>query len=237
MLKKILLLTIFALSALNFSAFAEQTKTLEAALFTAPWCGHCQRLKKEYLNEFKEQYKDTVKLVEYDISQAGVNIIFNDTITEYGIDVNSAGVPCLVVGKSVLMGYPSDIKTGVDAAIKKALANNERTYFGAKAYIEQCKNEDLNNQTQSESSCENDDIAPSVSKEDTLNMFEQITFWAIIAAGLIDGVNPCAFAVIVFFVSFLAVYKYERKEVILVGSAYCLAVFLAEFFLLRNDDF
>lgn len=227
MLKKILLLTIFALSALNFSAFAEQTKTLEAALFTAPWCGHCQRLKKEYLNEFKEQYKDTVKLVEYDISQAGVNIIFNDTITEYGIDVNSAGVPCLVVGKSVLMGYPSDIKTGVDAAIKKALANNERTYFGTKAYIEQCKNEDLNNQTQSKSSCENDDIAPSVSKEDTLNMFEQITFWAIIAAGLIDGVNPCAFAVIVFFVSFLAVYKYERKEVILVGSAYCLAVFLA----------
>ena len=137
MLKRILLLTIFALSALRLSAFAEQSQPLEAALFTAPWCGHCQRLKKEYLDEFKKQYKDTVKLVEYDISQAGVNIIFSDTVAEYGIDVNSAGVPCLVVGKSILMGYPSDIKTGADEAIKKAIANNERTYFGTKSYIEQ----------------------------------------------------------------------------------------------------
>lgn len=59
------------------------------------------------------------------------------------------------------------------------------------------------------------------------NMFGQITVWAILGAGLADGINPCAFAVIVFFVSFLAAYKYNRKEVLIVGAAYCLAVFLA----------
>lgn len=57
--------------------------------------------------------------------------------------------------------------------------------------------------------------------------FNQITVWAIIGAGLADGINPCAFAVIVFFISFLAVYKYNRKEIILVGSAYCVSVFAA----------
>ena len=57
--------------------------------------------------------------------------------------------------------------------------------------------------------------------------FSQITVWAIIGAGLADGINPCAFAVIVFFISFLAVYKYNRKEIILVGSAYCASVFAA----------
>ncbi len=57
--------------------------------------------------------------------------------------------------------------------------------------------------------------------------FNQITVWAIIGAGLADGINPCAFAVIVFFISFLAVYKYNRKEIILVGSAYCASVFAA----------
>ena len=56
-------------------------------------------------------------------------------------------------------------------------------------------------------------------------MFSQITAWAIIGAGLADGINPCAFAVIVFFISFLAVYKYNRKEVILVGISYCASVF------------
>lgn len=57
--------------------------------------------------------------------------------------------------------------------------------------------------------------------------FNQITVWAIIGAGLADGINPCAFAVIIFFISFLAVYKYNRKEIILVGSAYCASVFAA----------
>ena len=64
-------------------------------------------------------------------------------------------------------------------------------------------------------------------KEDTQTAFSKITFWAIIGAGLVDGINPCAFAVIVFFVSFLTVYKYTRKEILIVGSAYCIAVFVA----------
>ncbi len=65
------------------------------------------------------------------------------------------------------------------------------------------------------------------SKGDARTAFSKITFWAIIGAGLVDGINPCAFAVIVFFVSFLTVYKYTRKEILVVGSAYCVAVFVA----------
>ena len=67
----------------------------------------------------------------------------------------------------------------------------------------------------------------STQKQDTQTAFKKITFWAIIGAGLVDGINPCAFAVIVFFVSFLTVYKYTRKEVIVVGTSYCVAVFIA----------
>lgn len=63
-------------------------------------------------------------------------------------------------------------------------------------------------------------------KEFYRKKFSEITLWAIISAGLVDGINPCAFAVIIFFVSFLAVYKYDRNEIIAVGSAYCFAVFL-----------
>ena len=64
-------------------------------------------------------------------------------------------------------------------------------------------------------------------QEDTQTAFSKITLWAIIGAGLVDGINPCAFAVIVFFVSFLTVYRYNRKEILVVGSAYCVAVFIA----------
>jgi len=49
---------------------------------------------------------------------------------------------------------------------------------------------------------------------------------AIIIAGLEDGINPCAFTVIVFFISFLAVQGYRRRDLIFIGSAFIFAVFL-----------
>ncbi|MDD5477584.1 MAG: hypothetical protein PHG87_05255 [Candidatus Omnitrophica bacterium] len=49
---------------------------------------------------------------------------------------------------------------------------------------------------------------------------------AIIIAGLEDGINPCAFTVIVFFISFLAVQGYRKRDLIIIGSAFIFAVFL-----------
>lgn len=63
-------------------------------------------------------------------------------------------------------------------------------------------------------------------KVDIIKMFKNFSALSVIGAGLLDGINPCAFAVIVFFISFLAVYGYRKREIILVGSFYCLAVFI-----------
>lgn len=63
-------------------------------------------------------------------------------------------------------------------------------------------------------------------KTDLFKLFEKISILAIMGSGLADGINPCAFAVIVFFVSFLGVYGYRKKEIIYVGTFYCLAVFI-----------
>lgn len=48
----------------------------------------------------------------------------------------------------------------------------------------------------------------------------------VLSAGLIDGINPCAFTVIVFFISFLALQGYKKRELIFVGSTFIFAVFL-----------
>lgn len=63
-------------------------------------------------------------------------------------------------------------------------------------------------------------------KIDLVNYFKRFAPLAVVGAGLIDGVNPCAFTVIVFFISFLALQGYCRKEVLLVGSFFIFAVFL-----------
>ncbi len=49
---------------------------------------------------------------------------------------------------------------------------------------------------------------------------------AIIGAGLLDGLNPCAFATLVFFISYLAAVERKGREVLAVGAAFALGVFL-----------
>jgi len=61
---------------------------------------------------------------------------------------------------------------------------------------------------------------------DLLEYFRSFVPVAIIFAGLSDGINPCAFTVIVFFISFLAVQGYRKRELVLIGSIFILAVFL-----------
>lgn len=47
----------------------------------------------------------------------------------------------------------------------------------------------------------------------------------VLAAGLLDGVNPCAFATIIFFVSFLRVLKRNRMEILIIGLTFSTAVY------------
>lgn len=51
----------------------------------------------------------------------------------------------------------------------------------------------------------------------------------VLGAGFVDGLNPCAFAVLLFFVSFLYVSRRPRREVGRIGTLYIVAVFLAYF--------
>ena len=53
----------------------------------------------------------------------------------------------------------------------------------------------------------------------------------VVGAGLLDGVNPCAFAAIVFLISYLRVRKRTGPAMIGIGAAYVLAVFLTYFLL------
>jgi len=61
---------------------------------------------------------------------------------------------------------------------------------------------------------------------DLLERFRAFGVWAVLGAGLVDGFNPCAFTVIVFFVSFLTVMGYRRRERLLIGLVYIFSVFL-----------
>lgn len=56
--------------------------------------------------------------------------------------------------------------------------------------------------------------------------FRSFGVLTVLAAGLVDGLNPCAFATIVFFISYLTLVGRGRREVLVVGAAFTLGVFL-----------
>ncbi len=56
--------------------------------------------------------------------------------------------------------------------------------------------------------------------------FKTFTLFTVLFAGLIDGINPCAFATIVFFVSFLSFVGRRKREILVIGSFFTAAVFL-----------
>ncbi len=59
-----------------------------------------------------------------------------------------------------------------------------------------------------------------------IQRFKSFSFLAVLGAGLLDGVNPCAFTTIIFFVSYLAVMGRKGREILFVGGAFTAAVFL-----------
>ena len=61
---------------------------------------------------------------------------------------------------------------------------------------------------------------------DLAGRFDNLTMPAVMAAGLIDGINPCAFTVIVFFMSFLAFQGYGKREMAVIGLIFIISVYV-----------
>jgi cytochrome c biogenesis protein CcdA/thiol-disulfide isomerase/thioredoxin len=69
--------------------------------------------------------------------------------------------------------------------------------------------------------------ADQVAEQSIVERFGSFGILTVVFAGLIDGLNPCAFATMIFFVSYLTISGRKGKEVLLVGGAFTLGVFAA----------
>jgi cytochrome c biogenesis protein CcdA len=111
----------------------------------------------------------------------------------------SSMTPSMLIGSEFLSGT-QEIKTRLDIAVSEFISGKQQQGVV--------------------------DWKEAASLHTLMTFFKQVTLSTVVFTGLVDGVNPCAFAVIAFFVSFLSVYGYKKREILFVGSGYCLAVFL-----------
>ncbi len=72
-----------------------------------------------------------------------------------------------------------------------------------------------------------DEYNESQGSQNIIERFRSMSWITVVLAGLVDGLNPCAFATLIFFVSYLSLSGRKGKEILLVGSAFTVGVFLA----------
>ncbi|MDO9545328.1 MAG: cytochrome c biogenesis protein [Pelolinea sp.] len=63
-------------------------------------------------------------------------------------------------------------------------------------------------------------------KTNIIDQFRNMSWLTVVFAGLVDGLNPCAFATLIFFVSYLTLSGRKGSEVISVGISFTLGVFI-----------
>jgi len=65
-----------------------------------------------------------------------------------------------------------------------------------------------------------------IAEKSIIERFRSFGLLTIIGAGLLDGINPCAFATMIFLISYLSIRKRKGRELLLTGAAFTTGVFL-----------
>ncbi len=169
--------------------------------FYSPKCPLCARVTP-LIENLSEKYN--VELKKLNIEDPSVYESFDYLCDKYCVMVR--GVPTLFIGNKALVG---------DKIIEQ---NLEKEILECKIYGCPCP-EKLENITA------NITVSGSITQI-SKERIEDIDLIALITAALVDSVNPCAFAVLIFFCAYMLSIGNEKKMLFL-GSLYIITVFIA----------
>src|SRR3989338_2023457 len=183
--------------AVDFSLAQEDLKSAPTlVLFYSPSCHKCIQVKSELMPQIEKEFKGKI-LIEYrDTSDFENYKLMLGAKERYAKDLKIV-LPVAYIGTHFL-------NLGIDtqALLKKYIHDS----------LLACP---LPPEGQEE-----------LPKQDLRLQFLSFRPLAIISAGLVDGINPCALTVIVFFISFLSLQGYKRRQLIIIGLSFISAVFL-----------
>lgn len=197
----------FSLYAIN--SFAASTSSsvnypVYLAYFYEPGCHDCNNVKI-VLKDFSTKYPENLILKSFDISLSE-NVELAEALGElYQMpEEERLLVPVIFLGDDYLFR----------SAITFDNLNELIQKYSTKETIapwEKVKKKDLTVQ------------------ERLVARFQSFGLAAVAISGLIDGINPCAFATIIFFISYLALINRKGRDILWVGGIFTLSVFLTYF--------
>jgi cytochrome c biogenesis protein CcdA len=171
---------------------------LELYFFGSSTCGECAEIKRSLLYPIEKEFGQKLKIHYYDTEKIDDSELMMRMEKQYNVAKPSPQE--LFLPDTFLLGYDSIMAHG-RAMIEEYLNDPQRRLTIAL-----------------------DEPAGDVNAA-LKERFDQFKFLSIVVAALVDAVNPCAIATIIFLVSFLATQKRKRSEVLAVGLAFAAAVF------------
>ena len=164
-------------------------------------CPKCARIKYR-LDYLKKRYP-SLRIEEFNIDEAG-----NKELAEALGEIYQIKEELRLSTPAVFVGEKALIK---DKITDKVLDNLLKEYVATGT-----KNKPW----------EEAEKIREAAKENILNRFKSFGFLTVVLAGLIDGINPCAFATLIFLITYLAFVGQKGKFLLLTGGAFTFGVFL-----------
>ncbi|MGA1865594.1 MAG: cytochrome c biogenesis CcdA family protein [bacterium] len=179
---------------------AKDTHKVYAAYFSKQGCKQCNRAYRD-LEYLQSKYSNlTVRI--YDIADQESKILSEALGKLCGVPENKRlTTPSICIGKDFLLEENITLEKMEELILKYSLEYSPPPW----------------------------EMAEGVKKEagqTIISRFKGLNITTIMVAGLLDGINPCAFATIIFFISYLAYIGRKGKEILMVGAAFTLAVFV-----------
>lgn len=185
-----------------FSLFGQETILAERSLIYFS-APTCQscHLAKDLIYYLEIIYPD-LQVMELNTFDPEIQLLLEKYGEEYEIDERLQGiVPAVFYGRQALIGFEE-----INANLEGLLEVEQLTPKPA-------------------------EISTEGVSEKIIDRFQAFKVGTILVAGLIDGVNPCAFSTLIFFISFLVVTKQTGKKILLVGASFTFGIFLSYLFL------
>ena len=175
-----------------------EPEPIYVAYFEQAGCQECARTVYD-LQVVQEEYPQLV-VESFSIEEANNKALSEWLGEQYGVpERQRLSTPMIFVGDDVLIGEEATLGNLLPTVAKYADTGAARTW---------------------------DDFDPEEGSEGIVDRFKSFGALTVLGAGLIDGLNPCAFATLVFFISYLAFTGRRGRDILFVGLAFALGVFL-----------
>jgi len=178
---------------------------VEIDYFYQDGCPACARVNGEVLPELTTRYDGFFRLNRFNIGNSRSAALLMAYQQALGMADNEP--VCMVVDRRQVLSGVEAIRDGLFAALDDALAKRALPGWEPAPSIEVPPDKAA---------------AVAVARD----RFGGFTLPAVMLGGLLDGINPCAIGTMIFFMSLLAVSGVGGSRLLIMGGAYCAAMFL-----------